>query len=232
MTQVRGRAANRVGVRVAQKPMDMKRAALPAALAAGLALAPGAAAALDFRALFGPCEGDCAVAVYGGDYVENSMNQVLVTDPELPFSWKYDAEDNLVAVAVSRRVGTVLGRLDLEPEAGIARRFGRQDVTEFWGALYFRYRGFPWDEVVTTSVALSTGLNWANQISDVEQERARDGEGSHWMHYFAPEITLALPNHPELELLFRFHHRSGVFGLVSDAHGGAQYGTVGVRVRF
>ena len=30
----------------------------------------------------------------------------------------------------------------------------------------------------------------------------------------------------------RFHHRSGVFGLVSDAWGGAQYATVGLRVFF
>ena len=45
--------------------------------------------------------------------------------------------------------------------------------------------------------------------------------------FFAPEITFALPSRPNVELLLRFHHRSGVFGLVSDAWGGAQYATVG-----
>jgi hypothetical protein len=82
------------------------------------------------------------------------------------------------------------------------------------------------------SVAVSTGLNWASQVTDVEQERAKDDEGSRVMHFFAPEFTFALPSRPNVELLLRFHHRSGVFGLVSDAFGGAQYGTVGVRVRF
>jgi hypothetical protein len=52
------------------------------------------------------------------------------------------------------------------------------------------------------------------------------------MHYFAPEITFARPSRPDLEFLIRFHHRSGVFGLVSDAWGGAQYLSAGIRVRF
>ena len=52
------------------------------------------------------------------------------------------------------------------------------------------------------------------------------------MHFFSPEVTFALPSRPEVELLFRMHHRSGVFGVVSDAWGGAQYGAIGLRVRF
>ena len=52
------------------------------------------------------------------------------------------------------------------------------------------------------------------------------------MHFFSPEVTFALPSHPGTELVFRMHHRSGVFGLVSDAWGGAQYATVGLRIRF
>ena len=99
-------------------------------------------------------------------------------------------------------------------------------------AFFFRYRGFPWDRYVVTTAAISTGFNYASEISDKEQDRAKDGEGSQLMHFFSPEITFAAPRHPQYELLFRFHHRSGVFGLVSDAWGGAQYGTIGLRWRF
>lgn len=53
-------------------------AAIPAAL-----LLAGAPAAAEMR-LFAPCNGDCAVAVYGGTYVENSMERILLTDPEPP----------------------------------------------------------------------------------------------------------------------------------------------------
>ena len=190
----------------------------------------GAVGAWSPAELFTPCEGDCAVSLFGGNYVENSMGQVLVTSPELPFTWDYQ-DDHFIGTTVARDVGK-LWRFRLEPEVGIGQRFGEQSATEVWGALFFRYRGFPWDRYLVTTVAFSTGLNWASEVTEIEQERAKDGEGSQVMHYFAPEITLALPQAPDIELMFRFHHRSGVFGLVSDAFGGAQYGTVGLRVRF
>lgn len=198
-----------------------------------LAVPPSAATAWSPASLFTPCAGDCGTAIYAGNYVENSMGQVLVTSPETPMTWNYETDDHIVATAVSRTAGTFFdGHLTLEPEAGLGQRFGRQGATEVWGALFFRYHGFPWDRRVLTTVAISTGLNWASEVTPVEQERANDDIGSQWMHFFAPEITFADPAHPNVELLFRFHHRSGVFGLVSDAWGGAQYATVGVRLRF
>jgi hypothetical protein len=198
--------------------------------AAALALVAGPAGAWE---LFAPCRGDCGVAVYAGTYVEDSMSEVLVTSPSPPVAWDYAGGDHIVAAALSRRAADLWpGRLTLEPEVGVGRRFGRQDATEAWGALFVRYRGFPWDGRLVTTAAVSTGLNWASSVTGVETDRADGEEGSRWMHFFAPEITFALPSRPEVELLLRFHHRSGVFGLVSDARGGAQYATVGLRFRF
>ncbi|MBA3326031.1 MAG: hypothetical protein H0T41_12450 [Rhodobacteraceae bacterium] len=179
----------------------------------------------------GSCAGNCAAAIYGGWAIENSMSQVFLTAPEPPSSWDYK-RDHLVATTISRRIATLWARVDVEPELGLGQRFGEQDETEIWGAVFLRYRGFPWDRAVVTSAALSTGFNYASAVSEEEVERARDGKGSRWMHFFSPEITFALPRSPQVELLFRFHHRSGVFGLVSDAWGGAQYGAIGLRVRF
>jgi hypothetical protein len=195
----------------------------------GLVTCPAAAEPLG--GLFAPCRGDCGTAIYWGTYVDDSMSD-LVIGPESPSAWSY-RDDHLAAVTVSREMARLFGdRLRLEPELGIGQRFGEQDETEAWAALFVRYRGFPWDDVLVTSFALSTGLNYATDVSELERERARDGEGSQWMHFFSPEITLALPSLPEVELMFRMHHRSGVFGLVSDAWGGAQYATVGLRIRF
>ena len=182
--------------------------------------------------LLAPCDGNCAVTVLAGPFVQNSMADVLYKAPELPFTWDYRSDDWFAGVALSRHAATVFGRIDLEPEIGIGRRFGRQDETEVWAALYARYRGFPWDDTVITTAALSTGLSYASAISDVEVGRAGEGEADRLLHYFSPELTFALPSRPDLELAFRFHHRSGVFGIVSDARGGAHYGTVGLRFRF
>jgi hypothetical protein len=197
-------------------------------------LAPLAAAAQIAAAepggTLGRCRGACSVAIYGGSYVDSAMSDILLLDPQTPITWDYE-DDHFLGVAVSREVGRAW-RLRIEPELGVGQRFGRQSATELWGAVFVRYRGFPWDDVLTTTVAVSTGLNYASEITAVEQDRARDGEGSRLMHFFSPEVTFALPTRPDVELMFRMHHRSGVFGLVSDAWGGAQYGTVGLRVRF
>jgi hypothetical protein len=196
-----------------------------------LPVAAGPADAWTPAALFAPCRGDCGVAIYAGPYVEDALSG-LVTEPKPPNAWEY-RDDYLVAAAVSRDAARFFeGHLHLEPEVGLGQRIGQQHETEAWAALFFRYRGFPWDDRLITTVAASTGFNYAFGISETEQERARDGEGNRWMHFFSPEITFALPSRPDVELLFRFHHRSGVFGLVSDAWGGAQYATVGLRFRF
>lgn len=186
---------------------------------------------IEWRPLRGPCAGNCATSIYAGWYVDNSLGQVLVTAPETPFTWDYEG-DYIVATAVSRRVATMWGKVDVEPEIGVGQRFGEQDETEVWGAFFFRYHGFPWDRYLVNTIAVSTGLNYASGISDREQSRARDHEGDQLMHFFAPEITFASPRAPQYELVFRMHHRSGVFGLVSSAWGGAQYGAIGFRVRF
>jgi hypothetical protein len=196
-----------------------------------LTLAAGPAAAWTPAALFAPCVADCAVTIYAGNYVEDSMTD-LVTAPRPPTSWEYADGDRLVATAVSRVAGRFWQNWSVEPEIGLGQRYGREGATEVWGAVFFRYHGFPWDGTLLTTMAVSTGLNWASEVTAAEQDRARDDEGSQLMHFFSPEVTLALPSHPDIELLVRLHHRSGVFGLVSDAWGGAQYLSAGVRVRF
>jgi hypothetical protein len=195
------------------------------------ALAGGPALAWEPGSLFAPCEGDCATAIYAGNYVDTPMGEALLASPQLPFAWHYEKSDHLVATSLSR-IARSFWRFTLEPEVGIGQRFGRQRATELWGALFLRYQGFPWDDRLVTTFAVSFGLNWASEVTKVEQERADDDTGARWMHFFAPEVTLALPSHPNVQLMFRFHHRSGMFGLINDTGGAAQYGTVGLRVWF
>lgn len=186
---------------------------------------------LQFDSWEGPCDGQCGIAVYAGRFVEDGMGDVLINAPKLPQDWDYD-DDYLIAIALSRKIGSLWGRIDLEPEVGIAQRFDVQHETEIWGAVYFRYGDFPWNDRVKTTMGVSVGLNYASDVSPQEDERSKTGEGYRLQHFFSPEITFALPDNDKDELLIRFHHRSGVFGLMNDGGGASQYLTIGVRHRF
>lgn len=225
---------------------DAMRAIEIGALAAGLALAgaAGPVRAADtslwrWSGLTGPCLGDCAVAVYGGQFIDNSMKAAFGLKP-FRAPWDYLWRDSqLVAGTFSRRFAEVPGWLAFEAEVGVGQRFGQLHATEGWGALYLRYTNFPWNSIVRTTIAVSTGLSMASTIDRVEREKAGGSGGSRLLHFLSPEVTFALPSHPEWELLARFHHRSGgrefLLGknrLFNSTAGGAQYGVIGLRYRF
>ena len=82
------------------------------------------------------------------------------------------------ALARTRAVRLLLAS---RPEAGLGQQFGAQDETEVWAALYLRYRGFPWDHVLVTSFAISTGLN------SITHERTRSRAKAAQRNYLAPQ---------------------------------------------
>ncbi|TYB81416.1 hypothetical protein [Maritimibacter fusiformis] len=198
------------------------------------------------------CNGDCALTVFGGRHTSVRMTSAFgIADftngdfgfvPMVPV-WDWPWEDTgLVGGAYSRRLASFgyepWGDLfDIEAELGIAQRFGDQDETEVWGALYFRWKAFPWNSLLYTTVGVSTGLSYASGVSDWEKGTSGTNEGSRLLHYLSPEITFALPDRRDRELVFRFHHRSGggdffASDIFNHADGGSNYATVGLRFRF
>lgn len=170
-----------------------------------------------------------------------SLNDDFAPDAgEYIAPWNWDWQDSyLVAGAFSRRVATIGGVVDIELEAGAAKRFGDMQAFEFWGAIYARWTEFPWNHYLKTTLAISTGLSYATEIEELELIRGKSTEsGSRLLHYLSPEVTFALPSMQNLELVLRYHHRSGGAGLFgglsifNDVSGGANHGTVGLRYRF
>lgn len=182
--------------------------------------------------LTGACSGDCSVMVFSGPFVNTGLSDIAFHGDLSPFAWHYGAS-TFLGVTASRRIATFWhGRFDIEPEIGLGKRFGNMHEWEAWGAVFLRYNYFPWNNYIYTTVAISTGLDYASDISEIEVRRSGDNRGSRLLHYLAPEITFALPQHKSEELVVRLHHRSGAYGLVSRTGGGAQYLTVGLRLRF
>lgn len=86
--------------------------------------------------------------------------------------------------------------------------------TEAWAAVFFRWTQFTRNSIVRTSLAVSNGLNWATSVHQQEEDLAGIPGGSRLLHFLSPEITFALPQAPNWELLLRFHHRSGDGGFL------------------
>jgi len=181
---------------------------------------------------FASCEGECSVALYGGREIRTQMTSAfLIRNPVAPWNWQAgDAED--LAGAFSRRFATLFGALDLEAEAGIEQRFGNMHATVGWLAVDFRWTDFPWNRYLATTIALADGPSYASQIDEEERLRSGDNRGSNLLNFFSPEITFALPDRPDDQLMLRFQHRSGIFGLINGVEGGSSFAVIGYRRAF
>ncbi len=116
-----------------------------------------------------------------------------------------------------------------EWEGQVAQHWGKQDHAELNSALLLRWRRFPWDDILNTSVALGAGPSFALQVPAIEQER--HDRASRGLFYMPFEIAAAFRGRGSGEVFVRIHHRSGVFDLVSRA-GGSNFVGLGYRWKF
>jgi len=185
------------------------------------------------------CSGECGFQIYAGKFVDDSMKSMFGLEGFTPiWEWQW-ADSGIIAAAVSRPIVSLKDYAEIEGEIGVAKRFGQATSPEVWAALFFKWKWFPWNNFVKTTIGISTGLNYAFKLDHLEVVQAGNGEGSKLLHFLTPEIAFSLPSRPDLELVFRFHHRSGgkdfLLGdtkIFNSTAGGAQYATVGLRVRF
>lgn len=153
------------------------------------------------------CGGRCAAALLIGPQLATDMEKVFGLKSFTP-PWQYRFDDSvLVGGALSYRLLGNAGIASIEGEVGIGQRFGSLHQTEGWVALYARWSAFPWNAYLRTSVAISTGLNYATSATQHEIDMTPDRSSTRVLHYLSPEITFALPQTPETEYLVRLHHR-------------------------
>ncbi|MDH3240419.1 MAG: hypothetical protein OEO83_07115 [Alphaproteobacteria bacterium] len=158
--------------------------------------------------------------IYGGVASEDDLFGALGFDT---------ADVNLAAAGVTARLHRFAFGLEVEAEVGIGRRFGDESLWEVWAGAGLRWRDFPWNDVIATTFGLTlVGLDYTSEVP-AHERRFHGNDDSRLLGFFAPEITLALPRHPEIAILLRLHHRSNVFGLFDD--GSATFTTAGLRFR-
>jgi hypothetical protein len=175
--------------------------------------------------------------VFGGVVADTDLEKILYAP------WTTEVGDiGMIGASYSHRIGTLneligdighIGEnLTVETEAGASFRFGDESLGEAWAALYFRYDDLPWNDTVYTTIAVNTGVSLLTEISEFEEGRDDKGKSSVFLHYLGPEITFADPENKNLELVFRLHHRSGVFGLFDGVESGSTFISAGIRMRF
>jgi len=187
----------------------------------------------------GSVPGNDSIAIFAGQATRTSF----VTSMIQP--WDNDMEDiGVIGLAYSHRFGSVndltggflppvIGdHLYIEGEVGGSYRFGDESLGEGWIGAYIRYDNLPWNDYVYTTIAVNTGLSYLTELSAFERSRDENNDANKLLHYMGPEITFADPDNKNLELLVRFHHRSGVFGLFDGVISGSTFISAGVRWRF
>lgn len=189
------------------------------------------------------CQGKCAATILIGRQLNTGLAAVFGKSTFVSSENYQYGNSYFVGGAISRSF-LEFGRLfALEIEVGVGQRLGSLHESEAWIALYGRWKYFPWNDYLRTTIAVSTGLNYASGVTPYEAGESVDGKGTRLLHYFSPEFTFALPKNPDRELVIRFHHRSGggadfgnnflAYGsLFRGAQGGMQYLTIGLRQHF
>jgi len=165
------------------------------------------------------------ITVYGAVMTDGALAETAV------FTANLDREYRFITVAVGQKIGSLYQKIDFELEGQIAKHLSGQHHWEFNAVLVARWISFPWNDVLKTSFALGEGLSLASETPAFE-EKYQGEKTNPLLNYLMLELTFALPRQPRWSLVTRIHHRSGIYGLINDTHGGSNALGLGIRYHF
>jgi len=164
-----------------------------------------------------------SITAYGGRMTDGSLAESASLSTGLLDSY-------LAALAISRECMTWGEKAALEVEGQIVKHFGDQKHFELNGLVIARWRSFPWDEFLETSLAAGEGLSYATDVPEVEVRQY--GKSARLLNYLLFELTVGLPQVERWSLVTRIHHRSGVFGAFDGVLGASNFICFGAKYRF
>ncbi|MDX1431479.1 MAG: hypothetical protein R3286_03420 [Gammaproteobacteria bacterium] len=107
------------------------------------------------------------------------------------------------------------------------------DIYQFAPYIFARWSQFPWSKYVHTTFGIGDGLSYSSKIPSREFDPGKpDGDYHNVLNYIAVEATLSLPKHEDWQLVYRLHHRSGIFGLMGADNEGTTAIQFGIRHYF
>ena len=169
-----------------------------------------------------------AVSVYVGRYTQDTLLQVVTET----FDLNFDDRDYVGVVAVSSVLKNPTTSRSWELEAQFGKHFNGQSHAEINLAVFHRWRRFPWNHGVRTTMAIGSGLSYAFEDPPFEAANPSNDGTTRLQLYLGLEVTLAPPAWERFSFLLRIHHRSTVVGLFGDVDSGSNYLSLGGRYQY
>lgn len=169
-----------------------------------------------------------SVAGFTGALTAGNIFQAWLLQPGLTESGVVSAVGSWEMAGYFATTGEKIAGLELEASA--SQHFGYQQHSELTFAGVARWHAFVFNDTVLATASISQGLSWASSVP--RSEDARWAEATQVLSHNSYEFTLADPDRPGIELVFRLHHRSGVWGLFGDVEEGSNLALIGLKYRF
>jgi hypothetical protein len=168
-----------------------------------------------------------SVYLFGGAYTTGTIDQSL---------WPIRAErwegTFILAAAYQRRFFDLGLGFRLDGEIGLGARFGDGLSGEVWGGPALSHSGLRLGPL-NVAPGIVTGFSVISGPMGIERARSGKADGdSHLLFYLGPEIAFRHERLPNVEFVFRTHHRSGLYGTLGDMDEGHNANVFGVRVSF
>ncbi|CDP50505.1 hypothetical protein [Paradevosia shaoguanensis] len=168
---------------------------------------------------------DQAIFVFGGRYYEETFFTGMQP-------WAVTYENNFVLGGgyqqfwLNHPTGLRIGG-----EAGAALRMGDSFSGEAWAGIVARFDGLVLGDTVRIAPSVTFGLTAETAPVGIEAGN-RGGGDSTLLFYIGPELNVSWVDHPETEVFWRIHHRSGAWGTLGNMADGANASSFGVRWKF
>jgi len=169
-----------------------------------------------------------AVSAYVGRYTSDTLLQIVTETFELNFNDR----DYVGVVAVSRVLKNPTASRSWELEAQLGKHFKGQGHAEINLAVFHRWRQFPWNRGVRTTMAIGSGLSYASREPPLEAVNPSNDGTTRLQFYLGFDVTMAPPAWERFSFLLRIHHRSTVVGLFGGVDSGSNYISLGGRYQY
>ncbi|PKQ05951.1 MAG: hypothetical protein CVT72_08020 [Alphaproteobacteria bacterium HGW-Alphaproteobacteria-11] len=166
-----------------------------------------------------------AVTIFMGEGTEDNFSNIIEN-----FFNVERSTDHVLGLTGSRLLGWYGPSLSFEAELMYAYHYGREVYHEIGTAAYARWHDFPWNDYLSTTAAIGMGPSYTTEFPQLEAQP--DGSRSRLLNQLNLQTTFAMPSRPDIALVARMQHRSGMFGAFNGVTDASNFLTLGLRYEF